>query len=181
MALTKKIEHDLRGKVEDRAPGTITPTGLYKVGDGSLIAKSTTLRARTAGPADIEEAEKKMAELEEMRQEEAKPKRRTRKKTTQVVEQEAPEVVVTKITVEGFGVIPTQYAHVYPGSGIAVLGLTSLSFVPQVTELTDLTHPHLVQIEILGAAKYVYLGNKFTDKDGTDNIILYVSQEAENG
>ena len=179
MALTKKIEKDLRGKVEERAPGTITPTGLYKVADGSLIAKSTTLRARTAGPADIEDAEKKMAELEALREAEAeKPKRRTRSRKKEQAEPVEPEVVNAKVTVEGFGVIPTQYAHVYPGTGIAILGLTALSFVPQITDISDPANltPHVVQIDVLGEGKYVYLGNTFIDKEGVENIILDIME-----
>ena len=178
MALTKKIETDLRGRVEERAPGTVTPTGLYKVADGSLIAKSTTLRARTAGPADIEEAEKKMAELEAMREAENKPKRKTRSRKKEPEAPAEPEVVNAKVTVEGFGVIPTQYAHVYPGVGIAILGLTSLSFVPQITDISDPANltPHVVQIDVLGEGKYVYLGNTFIDKEGVENIILDIME-----
>lgn len=74
---------------------------------------------------------------------------------------------------DGFGTIPTQYQHVYVGSGVLVLGLNELSYKPEPAEQTeDGELTHAIKIDKAPGRKYIYCGNSFVDNQQVTNLLL---------
>ena len=175
--LTNAIKKELRGHIEPRDPGEITPTGMHKVADGTLVInRSSAAGARTASPDEIAEANTRMAELEQLRQQEAaaaKPKARKSKKAAKVVVEEPEETTVNAtLTVEGFGGIPSEYDQVCIGNDMALLGLTAKSFVPQPASIVDGMPSQIIRLSVAPDRRYAYLGSQVVDKRGITNLIL---------
>ena len=175
MAITEQSKA-LNTKVEPRAPGIMTESGLLKLADGTLMARhATESGARDSEDLDakLEQADAQMAELEAMRSaQQSVPKtRRTRKKVD--APPMASDLVDATITVEGFGGIPSQYAQVCPGIGCALLGLTPRSFIPQQASLGPDGKPtQVLRISSVPDRRYMYTGFQVTDKHGITNLLL---------
>ena len=188
MSLTPEAVSSLRAKIEPRPHCTMTETGLQKAPDGSLIARhSTEDGSRTPEQTiqAIEEDEARMEELmalREQQQQEEQPKKRTRKKAataTAPVQPPQPKLRQITITIPGFGGIPSQYTHVYIGEGIAILGLSSMSFQPQGPDPQTGAPSSTLELSANPGVKYVYLGNSFVDGHNTKNLLLVEVPEGE--
>ena len=189
MALTQEAVSSLRAKIEPRPHCTMTETGLQKAPDGSLIARHSTedgSRTPEQTMQAIEEDEARMEELmalrEQQQQEEQQPKKRTRKKVAAApapVQPPQPKLRQITITIPGFGGIPSQYTHVYIGEGIAILGLSSMSFQPQGPDPQTGAPSSTLELSANPGVKYVYLGNSFVDGHNTKNLLLVEVPEGE--
>ena len=178
MALTQEAVSSLRAKIEPRPSCTMTETGLQKTPDGTLIARhSTEDGSRTPEQTiqAIEEDEARMEELMALReqQQEEQPKKRTRKKAAAApapVQPPQPKLRQITITIPGFGGIPSQYTHVYIGEGIAILGLSSMSFQPQGPDPQTGAPSSTLELSVNPGVKYVY---------NTKNLLLVEVPEGE--
>ena len=188
MALTQEAVSSLRAKIEPRPHCTMTETGLQKAPDGSLIARHSTedgSRTPEQTMQAIEEDEARMEELmalREQQQQEEQPKKRTRKKAASApapVQPPQPKLRQITITIPGFGGIPSQYTHVYIGEGIAILGLSSMSFQPQGPDPQTGAPSSTLELSANPGVKYVYLGNSFVDGHNTKNLLLVEVPEGE--
>ena len=184
MSLTDAAVTGLNAKVEPRPGGTITKTGLLKLSNGVLVTKPSTELGgfRTESDEDqlISANEQQFAELQAMREQMPAPKKRGRKKASADTET-AEQTKMRQITVNipGFGGIPSQYAHVYLGNGIAVLGLGPMSFTPQGPDPKTGQPSALVELSVNPGVKYAYLGNMFTDSSNIRNLLLVEVPEGE--
>lgn len=187
MSLTPEAVRSLRAKIEPRPACTMTETGLQKTPDGSLIARhSTEDGSRTPEQTlqAIEDDEARMEELMALRgqqeQEEQPPKKRTRKKAAAAsVAVQPSKLRQITITIPGFGGIPSQYTHVYIGDGIAILGLSSMSFQPQGPDPQTGSPSSTLELSANPGVKYVYLGNSFVDSHNIKNLLLVEVPEGE--
>ena len=187
MALTQEAVSSLRAKIEPRPHCTMTETGLQKAPDGSLIARHSTedgSRTPEQTMQAIEEDEARMEELMALReqQQEEQPKKRTRKKAAAAsapVQPPQPKLRQITITIPGFGGIPSQYTHVYIGEGIAILGLSSMSFQPQGPDPQTGAPSSTLELSANPGVKYVYLGNSFVDGHNVKNLLLVEVPEGE--
>lgn len=179
MALTKTAKEQLGASVvgHDDLPTAISlPTGLRKTRRGLIAPVSTTAGDTRSGALVDEEGQQPEEESQYIDDTEPdvvlkEPQRRTRK--TKPKKQEQPAFVKLNITIAGFGTIPTQYAHVYTGNGVVILGITDLSFIPQqATAKEGGGLLNVVVFEHLPDRQYVYCGNSFVDSSGTNNIIM---------
>ena len=174
MSVTEKTV-GLNTKVEPRGPGTMTESGLLKLADGTLMARhGTDSGAREGSDVVVDDkiatAEAQMAELEALAK---KAPKRTRKKVQEPKAETSMEPVSETVNVMGLGDIRTQYSQVQIGTGMAMLGLTSMSFVPQTA--VRMEDGSLSPILRLGSApdkRYIYVGNQIIDRYGTTNIFL---------
>ena len=187
MALTAEAVSQLGARIVEHdglGPGIRLANGALKTGHGIVIPPSSEPAGTKSGRLDGEEgSETTQVEAPVVPQAEPAAARRGRRK---VVAKEkpteslaaAPAAVRVEVEVAGFGRIPTQYAHVYPGTGMLVLGLTELSFVPAVADTSDM---RLVGFSVAPGRKYAYCGNRFTDRDGITNIVMIEIGEKQNG
>lgn len=196
MATTKDFRR-LKGKVS--APtdangkpleGTVTKTGLLKTSAGLVIPPSTfndnsshsgayvplTAEERgqfpqldtNIGQGSVGKAAAQPAPSEPSA---AKPSRRRSSARKQ-----APAVqdtVTVGIVLENAGKIPAQYAHVYRGQGLLVLGMCAMSYEPQRLTMQDGAYGGVFELEQYPGERYGYTGNEFTDKDGVRNILAF--------
>ena len=189
MALTQEAVSSLRAKIEPRPSCTTTETGLQKTPDGTLIARHSTedgSRTPEQTMQAIEDNEARMEELVALReqqqeQEEQQPKKRPRKKAAAAPPPAQPQLKLRQITITipGFGGIPSQYTHVYIGEGIAILGLSSMSFQPQGPDPQTGAPSSTLELSANPGVKYVYLGNSFVDGHNTKNLLLVEVPEGE--
>lgn len=190
MSLTEEAVSSLRAHIEPRPGGTMTKTGLQKLSDGTIMTRHSTedgTRTPEQTVQAIEDDAQRFAELEVMREqleeEEPQPKRRTRKKAAQAPEPppapKAPPLRQITISIPGFGGIPSQYAHVYLGDGIAVLGLAPMSFTPQAPDPKTGQPSNQLELSVNPGTKYVYLGNSFVDRFNIKNLLLVEVPEGE--
>ena len=183
MSLTQEAINGLNAKIEPRDPGTVTETGLHKLANGVLIARHSTkegYRDSEDTAAAIEADAARLAELEALReQQESKPKKKGKKKAavepTPVAQQpRAPEPKSITVKLEGIGDIPTQYANINFGdNGVALLGLTKMSFIPKITDPTSDEPPTLFELSPRPGMKFVYLGNTLTLDNGVKQLVIY--------
>lgn len=175
MALTQEAVKNLGARVIDHdelGPGIQLENGGVKTAHGIVIPVSQVQGGTKTGNLDGQVAVEPTAQQEQV-QTASTHERKGRKKTNR--EQPAQVPLVTSqltrvdVEVEGFGTIPTQYRHVYPGVGVLVLGLSDVSFVPAQADTENL---RLVSFNTVPGRKYAYLGTKFTDKEGVVNIIM---------
>ena len=175
MSLTEKSK-DLNTRIEPRAPGVITESGLLKLADGTLMARHATESGAREGAdmdAKMATADAQLAELEAMRAAQAQTPKAKRARKKAEVQQQPDDVVDVAITVEGFGGIPSQYAQVCPGIGCLLLGLTPRSFIPQQAVLgSDGKPTQVLRVSSVPDRRYMYTGFQVTDKYGTTNLIL---------
>ena len=174
MALSQQIKTDLRGKIEPRPPGTITKTGLLKVAEGTVMCKRKEELPR--GSVEIEQAESQLAEMEQAFQQQEAPTVNATKKRSKKKVQQVPgiEPVMATINVIGLGSVPSQYAYVIMGeNGIAILGLTPMSFIPQATDVTQTPLTNVFQVSTFGDMKFVHMGNTFRTPNGINNLLIY--------
>lgn len=184
MSLTEEAVSALKAKVEPRPSGTITKTGLLKLSNGTLVTKPSTELGFHDEPAldeQIDDSEQLLGELQAMRAQQEQPKKRGRKKTAPAEQPvvEAPRLRQITINIPGFGGIPSQYAHVYLGDGVAVLGLSSMSFTPQGPDPKTGQPSNILELSVNPGVKYVYLGNSFIDSRNIKNLLLVEVPEGE--
>lgn len=188
MSLTQEAISSLKAKIEPRDPTTITETGLAKLANGTLIARHSTKE----GFRDADEVQQAInndadmvAELEALReQQEAKPKKKGRKKAAEalapVAQPKPPEAKAVTVRLDGIGEIPTQYANINFGeNGVALLGLTKMSFIPKITDPTSDEPPTLFELSPRPGTKFVYLGNTVTLDNGVKQLVIYEAPEEE--
>lgn len=183
MSLTEEAVSALKAKVEPRPSGTLTKTGLLKLSNGTLVTKPSTelgFHSETEADEKIDDSEQMLAELQAMREQE-EPKKRGRRKTTPAPQPvvETPKLRQITINIPGFGGIPSQYTHVYLGDGIAVLGLSAMSFTPQGPDAKTGQPSNVLELSVNPGVKYVYLGNSFLDSKNIKNILLVEVPEGE--
>jgi hypothetical protein len=188
MSLTEEAVSALKAKVEPRPSGTLTKTGLLKLSNGTLVTRpSTELGYHSEDVEDqvIDDSAQQLAELEAMRaqmaQEAEQPKKRGRKKAQPMPDAppETPRLRQITINIPGFGGIPSQYTHVYLGEGVAVLGLSSMSFTPQGPDPKTGQPSSILELSVNPGVKYVYLGNTFIDRFNIKNLLLVEMPEGD--
>lgn len=191
MSLTDESVNALRAKVEERKPGVMTQTGLLKTSDGSLYARPSTkygFRTEEETAQAMEQDADMVAELQAMRdqpqneEEQTKPKRKTRKKAAApepVPQLQQPQVRQITVTVKGFGGIPSQYANVNIGDGVALLGLTNMSFIPQVSDPSGDEPTNLLELSIAPGMHWIYMGNTVTLDNKIKQLVLIEVPEGE--
>jgi hypothetical protein len=185
MSLTEEAKSSLNAKIEPRPAGVMTETGLQKLADGTLIARHAT-EDGSRTPEQMFQAldndSQRMAELEALREqaEDEKPKRKSRRKAAEspIAVPPPPQLRQITITIPGFGGIPSQYTHVYIGNGIAVLGLSTMSFTPQGPDKNGQPST-MLELSSNPGVKYVYLGNTFVDKFNIKNLLLVEVPEGD--
>ena len=73
-----------------------------------------------------------------------------------------------------------QYANINFGeNGVALLGLTKMSFIPKVTDPTSDESPTLFELSPRPGTKFVYLGNTITLDNGVKQLVIYEAPEEE--
>lgn len=176
MALTKEAVEGLGARViahEDVGPGIQLENGAIKTALGLIVQPSTEPGGTRSGKLLSEEQPQSVhAPVEEPAQQPERRGRKRAQKTTQEIRPEAAparQLIRVDVEVEGFGTVPTQYSHVYPGVGLLILGLSEVSFIPAQY---DATAKRLVGFSTVPGRKYAYLGNKFTDSSGIVNIVM---------
>lgn len=188
MSLTNEAVSALRAKVEPRKPGVTTQTGLTKVGDGSLYARPSTkygFRTEEETEEAIQQDADMVAELQTLRnqatdEEAPKPKKRTRKKAAEPVQAASqPAVKQITVTVKGFGGIPSQYANVNIGEGIALLGLTQMSFIPQISDPSGDEPTNLLELSVAPEMHWIYMGNTVTLDNKIKQLVLIEVPEGD--
>ena len=159
------IDHDNMG------PGIRMANGVIKTGHGLIIPPSD--EQDDTGNAQSEETKVEQdAEIPVLAETPTKERKRGKKQAAkEPVREPVNESKTVRVDVEvaGFGTIPTQYAHMYPGKGILVLGLTDLSFVPAESTSESLC---LVGFSNIADRKYAYCGNRFVDGAGKTNVVM---------
>jgi len=178
MALSAKIKHDLKGKIEPRPQGTITPTGLLKVAEGTVMCRRKEELPRSE--QQLEEAEQQFAEMEQafqQQQQEEAPLVNATKKRSRKKQQPVQTTVSATINVIGLGSVPSQYAYVCMGeNGVAILGLTPMSFVPEATDVTKTPLTNVFTVSTFGDLKFVHMGNTVRLPNGINNLIIYAME-----
>lgn len=103
------------------------------------------------------------------------PKKRGRKaKQAEPVQSPQPSYVKVTVTENGNINIPTQYAHVYTGEGVLVLGLVEdLSYVPRNAARKDSGELDNIVTVSNVPGSYLYINNNYVDDQGIKNIILF--------
>lgn len=181
MALTQRAVATLGAKYkEDDASttGVKTATGLIKTKRGALVIPPDQVSIRGAKTGVIvDENGVPMKPLNEREQPApevapAQPAKKTRRKKATVTE---TQTALTKVvvTMNGLGKVPSQYAHCYTGNDVLVLGLTELSFVPELAMKDNTGNFHNVVTVDVAEGSWVFTGSAFHDKDGVKNIVLY--------
>lgn len=175
MALSYKIKKDLKGKIEPRPQGTVTPTGLLKVAEGTVMCRQ---KEEKFEKVDTQQADAQMAEMEaafqQQSQVEAPVVNATKKRSRKKALPEKNLSVNATITVLGLGSVPSVYAYICMGEGgVALLGLTPMSFVPQATDVTQTPLTNVFQVSAFGDAKFVHMGNIVRTPDGINNLVIY--------
>lgn len=182
MALSAKIKHDLKGKIEPRPQGTITPTGLLKVAEGTVMCRRKEELPRS--DEQIEAAEEQFAAMEqafqqqqENQQQQEAPTVNATKKRSRKKQQQVQTTVSATINVIGLGSVPSQYAYVCMGeNGVAILGLTPMSFVPEATDVTKTPLTNVFTVSTFGDLKFVHMGNTVRLPNGINNLIIYAME-----
>ena len=87
-------------------------------------------------------------------------------------EQGTPNTVMVRLVFDGVGAVPVEYAHVHFGDHCAVLGLTGQAYVPKQTTVMDGVLQGVLRFEERPGEEYAYMGHRFTDSSGVDNIVL---------
>lgn len=161
-------------KMEPRAVGTKTESGLLKLANGTLMARHATESGAREG-ADIDDrleaAEAQMAELEAIRAEQTDKPKKTRSKKAKDEAVKIPVVPVV-VTVEGIGEFSTQYVQICYGTGMLMLGLSAMSFVPQQATRTETGFTPIIRLSAYPDKRFIFTGNRITDNRGLVNIFL---------
>ena len=181
MALTQRAVATLgaRYKEDDGSTtGVKTATGLIKNKRGALVIPPDQVSIRGAKTGVVvDEDGVPMKPLNERTQsvpeeEPAQPVKKTRRKKTGTKETETALTKVV-ITMNGLGKVPSQFAHCYTGNDVLVLGLTELSFVPELAMKDNAGNFHNVVTVDVAEGSWVFTGSAFHDKNGVKNIVLY--------
>jgi len=194
MATTKDFRK-LKGKVS--APtdangkpleGTVTKTGLLKTSAGLVIPPSTFNDNSSHSGAYVPLTAEERGQFPQLdtnigqgsvgkdaaQAATAAPAKPSRKRSS--ARKQAPaeqDTVTVGIVLENAGKIPAQYAHVYRGQGLLVLGMCAMSYEPQRLTVQDGSYGGVFELEQYPGERYGYTGNEFTDKDGVRNILAF--------
>lgn len=182
MALTQRARATLgaRYKEDDASTtGVKTATGLIKTKRGALVIdpeNHVSIRGAKTGPI-VDEDGVPLAPLNERKnpvpeEEPVQPAKKTRRRKAASTETQTALTKVV-ITMNGLGKVPSQFAHCYPGNDVLVLGLTELSFVPELAMKDNAGNFHNVVTVDVTEGSWVYTGSAFNDKNGVKNIVLY--------
>lgn len=182
MALTQRAIKALGAKYkEDDAStsGVRTATGLIKTKRGALVIPPDQVSIRGAKTgAVVDEDGVPMKPLNERAtpepapEEPAQPAKKYRRKKA-VAKETTTALTKVVITMNGLGKVPSQFAHCYPGNDVLILGLTELSFVPELAMKDTAGNFHNVVTVDVAEGSWVYTGSAFNDKDGVKNIVLF--------
>ena len=189
MALTNEAISALKAKVEPREAGVVTETGLLKLANGTLLARPST-RSGARNPAELEQEiaddESRVAQLQALRAQQAAQQpvqepaaKRTRRRKVDPEPAQQPTLKQITVTVLGFGGIPSQYAHVNIGEGVALLGVSSMSFIPQQSDTSQDPPTNMLELSTAPGKKYIYIGNTVVDDSGVKNLVLIEVPEGE--
>lgn len=167
---------------ENQSEGYLTETGMIKTRGGLIIPPSTSYGGgndtRTGVPDELTPEERHAYHLDSKRAPEQSVKR-TRKSKTKTEAPSEPTGETVTVSIPGMGSIPTQYAHIWKGKDILVLGLGKLSYVPSVGGMSE-DDTIVGSITISGqSGRFVYAGTDFVDGSGIRNIILMRVPEEE--
>lgn len=171
MAITKQAREQLGATIvghDNLGQGVRTASGLIKTSRGLIAPASTSREDTRSGPLDIEDQpEPEEQSVQPVVQKAVNTVKKAKRGTV------LPPYVVVEVSVDGFGTIPTQYQHVYVGSGVLVLGLNELSYKPEPAEQTeDGELTHAIKIDKAPGRKYIYCGNSFVDNQQVTNLLL---------
>lgn len=183
MALTKEAVSRLGAKVigHDDIKATVQlPTGLVKTSRGLLARPSTTVADTRSGKLCIEDSEDTTEDTKqgdvpippppEDAVEDAKPELVTRPSRRK---KQQPAVVRVEVSIEGHGVVPSQYTHCYIGEGIIVLGCNEYSYLPPMYHISDTGDvAGVLELDKSPGRKYVYMGNTYKDSNNIKNVLL---------
>lgn len=180
MAITKAARDSLGAHIvgHDITAARRLPNGMIKTSQGLIAPPATSARDTRSGRLeDAEEPEQPIEEVDEPVQESPAPApKKAAKRRKQEPQPEQPRQVSRDIRVvvelTGFGSIPTKYTHCHVGEGILVLGIGDMSFLPAKASQTDDGLTNVVSFSVVPGRKYIYCGNKFTDDNGTENLVM---------
>lgn len=161
MALTKTAVDMLGARVvEDGKPNP----------PGTVVIQPSTSSPRTARTGPLVDAGGQLLQSPE---ETAQPVKKGRRRKQQEVSKPAPRPLVKANIIANGMSIPTQYAYINKGTGVLVLWLTELSFIPQPA-MKDAEGNITNKVKIDGyEGEWANLGQTFTDRDGTRCILLW--------
>lgn len=169
MALTKTAVDLLGAKLaDDNVEGPVTPTGLIKGPRGTVIVNPSTSSPRTTKTGPLVDNGGQVIQQDAAPAQPVKKGRKRKQETSKP----APQPLV-KSTVHANGMdITTQYVHLNIGSGILVLWLNELSFVPPQAMID--AHGNTVgKVSFNGIeGEWANLGQTFTDRDGIRCVVL---------
>ena len=172
-ATKSRLIKDLGVRVDDDPQlAERTATGLVRVSDGVLMPPLRKPGARFDRPI-----------APEPEPEPAQPPSRSRRRKAQpepVPVQEERSVKV-KVTVEGLGVVPSEYRHIWTGRGVVVLGLTDMSYLPPVGMVDeDGSVTGAVELSVLPGERLVFSGQDFNDGKCKNLIMLRLGRGEED-
>ena len=184
MAFTKAAQSQLGAHIieHDNMGGAIRlANGMIKTSHGLIAPPSEEPGDTHSGKLSSEEADDEVqgqSAEEPVTQVVEQPRRRTRRqKEAPPVQQKQPSLVRVEVTVDGFGAVPSQYAHCYVGAGVLVLGLSALSFTPVVSNQGKMQR---LYFDAAPGKAYVYCGNRWTDAQGIVNILMVEVQDNQD-
>lgn len=187
MALTQQVRKALRAEIiphkEQFGGEEQTPTGLIRTGKGFIIPPSENQGTdlKTGPLTSLTPSEQAL--FPHLRQQVVPesmnlspvlpaqtPVKRSRRKKAEAQVPVQPQLKATRILIPGVGELPTQYAHVWRGNKVAVLGITPLSYVP--AEYKEGGVQGMLSFSDKPSVQYVYLGAWFDDDSGVRNLVL---------
>lgn len=182
MALTKgarALNVEVHGVEGD---GTRLPNGLIKTGRGLVVPPSTSGRGtdtHTGALAPLTDEERGLFGIpdepapEPVREPPAPAARKPRRRAQPQPEPQERPTVRVRLVFPEIGVLPFEYAHRYDGDGVVVLGMSELSYMPKIAVVSsDGGVAGAVRFADSPEDAWLYLGQKFVDREGVENIIL---------
>lgn len=151
---------------ENENSGVELPNGLIKMPDGSvLINPNGKRRPQRKAPVAVVEPEPEPQVV---------PTVKGKKKSSPApAVPPAPRAFLLNMQLPGYGVVPTQYRHVYRGRGLLVLGVGRQSFVPQKATMDSASGiVGTIQFSEYPGCKFIWTGLEFEDDGGVRCLVL---------
>ena len=166
MALTKQAKDILGARCidDEQTLGERTPTGMIRTKKGTLVVPSNMVSPKTfRGDLVVDEdgvpvgAQPTPAPVKQ----EAAPEPAKRGRKRKAAKDE-PEKQIVTITMNGLGKVTSQYVFCSIGNDNAVLGLDTLSFVPEVALRDDQGNfKNVLKLSADPNSSYIFTGSSF--------------------
>lgn len=168
-----QLVSNIGARVDMAQPGTgeSTATGLVRGPKGELLlppgrkSLRTVMRERDGGQLSAADPQPGRSGGSRRKRRQAEPEPAP-----------APQVVRTRVSVPGLGMVPSEYAHIWSGDGVVVLGLTEMSYLPPAGVVDDDGVHGAVELSQFPGERLVFSGNSFHDGSCRNLIMLRLGE-----